>query len=86
MKNDTKIIQDTINNISTKLVNLKNIKNIEYGQDSTGLDSVWISFLISAKKNKKLVENINDFSDKLTDSLFKNGLNSWPYIQFHLKK
>lgn len=81
--NDTEIIEKTIEKIDNTAMKLE---GIEYGQDSTGMPSVWISFLISSKRKKDVVKNINDFSDMLTDKLFKSGISNWPYIEFHTYK
>lgn len=47
--NDTEIILKTIDEINNKKIILK---NIEYGNDSTGTPAVWMHFYINIKINK----------------------------------
>lgn len=87
--NDTNIIHQTIKKLegtrNTKDALSLQLEDLKYGNDSTGVPSVWISFLIKSKQEKqpKLIKDINNFSSEFKETLLKSGLDAWPYVNFH---
>lgn len=81
--NDTTIIIDTIEKMGCR--KLLKFGNLRFGLDSSDTPSVWIYFIVD-KNNEdqtKLIKYINAYSNNLKKDLLKNGIDSWPYINFH---
>ncbi|WP_175888162.1 hypothetical protein [Burkholderia contaminans] len=88
--NETQLIIDTIESLKSEQSkrNLSmDMYKLEYGEDSTGIPSVWIYFSVNevGVDRMELIQNINKYKFALIEELFKNGLESWPYIHFRGK-
>lgn len=84
---ETQIIMETIESLREEQVkrNLTmDIYKLQYGEDSTGTPSVWIHFDVNefGIDRNELIRNLGKYMFALQEELFKNGLESWPYIRF----
>ena len=58
--------------------------DIEFGEDSTGYPSVWISLTIEDELNPspQVISALSRFVDEVTDELVRRRLRHWPYIRY----